>query len=267
MVMVLCDGLGDAPARDRMGYLEHLVEERVGTRYVSRAVLPTNSRPNYESLHTGVAPHEHGKTSNYISSPSALPNVFTTATAAGLTTAVVGLYWLSELYHASPYEPMVHGEFNEAEGGVTYGRFYSDFRQPDAEVLMRAGLLARRFEPNYILAHTMAVDYAGHSHGRGSSEYNRAVSDLDSLLAQVVPVWHQLGYSVLVTADHGHDDHKYHGGTTEDVRNVPIYGLPADGQGRGVQPDVLSQLQVAPTLCVALGVEAPTTMQAKPFAW
>lgn len=265
--MVLCDGLGDAPARDRMGYLEHLVEELKATRYVSRAVLPTMSLPNYESLHTGVTPHDHGKTSNHSLGASTMPNVFREATGAGLTTAVVGYSWLSELYHSSPFDPIEHVEFNEGPAGITYGRFYAAHDQPDSEVLLRGALLARRYTPNYLLVHPMGIDHAGHDHGRDSAQYGRAVSDLDQLLARVVPTWLELGYSVLVTADHGHDQHNSHGGTTDDVRNVPLYAIPADGQGQGQQAGVLSQLQVAPTLCAALGIDAPSTMQAKPFAW
>ncbi len=267
VVMVLCDGLGDQPARDRMGYLEHLVEDGIATRYTSRAVLPTMSRPNYESLHTGVPPHQHGKTSNYTAGTSSQPNVFAAATAAGLSTGVVGFYWFSELYHRFPYDPMEHAEYDEGDAGITFGRFYQDYKQPDSELLMLGALLARRFQPDYLLVHPMGIDHAGHDHGRESRQYNQAVSDLDQLLARVIPVWHELGYSVLVTSDHGHDDHRYHGGTEDVVRNCPLYAIPADGEGSGPQPEVLSHLQVAPTLCVALGIEAPATMLAKPFAW
>jgi bisphosphoglycerate-independent phosphoglycerate mutase (AlkP superfamily) len=113
----------------------------------------------------------------------------------------------------------------------------------------------------------MGIDHAGHEHGGGSTEYSQAVSNVDQMLAVAVPIWLGLGYSVLVTADHGHDGHRYHGGTEDVVRNVPLYTIPADGEGRGVQAEVLSQLQVAPTICAALGIDAPETMEAKPFDW
>lgn len=267
VVMVLCDGVGDDIARRRMGYMEHLVEESVATRYTSRAVLPTMSRPNYESLHTGVPPHTHGKTSNHVSSSSELPNVFAVARTAGLTTAAVAFHWFSELYHESPFDPVDHLEYDDGPHGITYGRFYQHHAQPDSEMILRGALLAKRHQPDYLLVHPMGVDHAGHDHGVNSSEYAQAVTDLDALLAVTIPGWLALGYSVLVTADHGHDEHKYHGGTEDGVRNVPVYALPRDGSGRGDTAEFLSHLQVAPSLCVELGIPVPETMGANPFQW
>ncbi len=267
VVMVLCDGLGDEIARRRMGYMEHLVEESAATRYTSRAVLPTMSRPNYESLHTGVPPYRHGKTSNHASEPSNQPNVFAATRAAGLTTAAVAFHWFSELYHESPFDPIAHLEYDDGKNGITYGRFYQHHAQPDSEMILRGVLLAGRYRPDYLLVHPMGIDNAGHDHGVASTEYAQAVSDIDELLADAVPRWLGLGYSVLVTADHGHDEHKYHGGTEDGVRNVPIYAVPRDGSGRGVQPELLSHLQVAPTICKELGVAVPATMKASPFVW
>ncbi|NND04572.1 MAG: hypothetical protein HKN91_17490, partial [Acidimicrobiia bacterium] len=151
--------------------------------------------------------------------------------------------------------------------GITHGRFYQHHAQPDGEVIGRGALLARRHGPDYLLVHPMGIDHAGHDHGVNSTEYAHAVSDLDELLAGAIPGWLALGYSVIVTADHGHDLHKRHGGTEDGVRNVPVYAIPRDGTGRGDQSEVLSHLQVAPTICTELGVPVPDTMKSPPFAW
>ena len=263
--MVLCDGLGDSHARDHMGYMEHLVEEELATRYTSRAVLPTMSRPNYESLHTGVAPHRHGKTSNHVEGMSTMPNVFSLADAAGLQTAAVAYHWFSELYHRAPFDPVEDSEFDHADGGITFGRFYRSEEQPDAEIVIRGELLAERFRPAYLLVHPMAIDHAGHVHGHGSAEYRHAIGHLDELLATAIPRWLGLGYSVIVTADHGHDDHRHHGGTEDKVRNVPLYVVSVGGGGAGASDEVVSHLQVAPTLLELLGVSFPATMEAPPL--
>lgn len=267
VVMVLCDGVGDAIARSRMGYLEHLVEEAAATRYTSKAVLPTMSRPNYESLHTGVPPNKHGKTSNHVPGASDQPNVFSAARAAGLTTAAVAYHWFSELYHESPFDPVEHLEYDDGKHGITYGRFYQHHAQPDSEMILRGALLAKRYEPDYMLVHPMGVDHAGHDHGVNSSEYAHSVSNVDELLAVAVPLWVGLGYSVIVTADHGHDEHKSHGGTEEGVRNVPLYAIPRAGTGRGDTGELISHLQVAPTICSELGIPIPGSMTAAPFTW
>jgi hypothetical protein len=68
-----------------------------------------------------------------------------------------------------------------------------------------------------------------------------------------------------VTGEHGISADRSHGGTTPDVREVPLYlvrpGLPGEGD-TGV---TLSQLQVAPTICRLLGIPIPSTMKAAPI--
>jgi len=267
IVLVVVDGLGDGYARDRMGYLEHLVEEEMATRYTSRAVLPTMSRTNYESLHTGVVPAIHGIVSNGIVRESTMPNIFALVKEAGLTSAAVAYSWVSELYHEAPFDRVAHTEYDDPEGGITHGRFYFSDDQPDAETFIRGVSLASRFDPSYLLVHAMGVDHAGHRFGRDTDKYNRAVTYADILLAHAVPAWLELGYSVIVTSDHGHDQFRAHGGTTDDVRNVPLYAIRKSVAGFGYQDDQASQLQVAPTVCQALGLPIPDTMKAEPIAW
>ena len=72
-------------------------------------------------------------------------------------------------------------------------------------------------------------------------------------------------YTVLVTGDHGINDDKLHGGTTPDVRNVPLYVIPSDGQGQGDTQETVSQLQIAPTVCRLLDVPVPETMTQPPL--
>jgi arylsulfatase A-like enzyme len=56
-----------------------------------------------------------------------------------------------------------------------------------------------------------------------------------------------------------------HGGSTPDVRNVPLYVIPPDGNGAGNTGRTISQLQIAPTVCRLLGVPIPKTMKQPPL--
>lgn len=89
VVLVLLDGVGDDVARDRTGYLEHLVERGTANRFSSRAALPTISRPNYETIHTGLSPNVHGITSNHDVRQSTSPNIFHLRSEAGISTGAV----------------------------------------------------------------------------------------------------------------------------------------------------------------------------------
>jgi phosphoglycerol transferase MdoB-like AlkP superfamily enzyme len=74
----------------------------------------------------------------------------------------------------------------------------------------------------------------------------------------------ELGYSILITGDHGMGADKMHGGTTPDLREVPLYLIRPGVPGEGDTGEVLSQLQIAPTVCKLLGVPIPETMKYPP---
>ncbi len=257
VVLVLSDGLGDTAARGHMGFLEHLVAERRATRFTSRAALPTTSRPNYETLHTGVVPAVHGVTSNLVVRSSARPNTFSLASRAGLVTAASAYSWVSELYVRSPFDPGTDMEVSDPSADLRYGRFYMTDAEPDEEVFARAATLTSHVRPDYLLVHPMGCDTAGHGEGGGSPAYARAVSLQDHILATLVPVWNGLGYTVIVTADHGHLPEGGHGGTHDEVVNTPLYVVPSTGVGGGDTGETVPSTRVAATVWRLLGIEGP----------
>ena len=265
VVLVLCDGLGDAVARSRMGYLEHLTESGLASRFVSRAALPTASRINYETIDTGLLPHAHGITSNHVVRLSSSPNLFTLASGAGLKTAAVALFFISELYHKSPYDPLVDTEYDDPSSPIQHGRFYLQLDQPDGEVIWGGVALSKRFAPDYLLVHPLGVDHAGHEHARDSTAYRNAVRKQDDYLAVAIPQWQEAGYAVLVIGDHGHNADKDHGGTSDEERYVPLYAIPLTGDGRGDTGETVDHTQIAPTICGLLGLDTPDTMTAAPI--
>lgn len=266
LILVLIDALRDDTARQYMGYLEHLVEYERATRWSCRGELPTMSRPMYETIHTGVPAHVHGITSNYVVRRSTMPNVFEQARQHGKVTAASAYSWFSELYNRAPYDINVDKEVDDDALAIQHGRYYSDDGMPDSEVFATGGALIRRFLPDYLLIHPMQSDAIGERYGGDSPEYRRNVNAQDVMVATLIPTVAALGYTVIVTGDHGmSDDPSKHGGTTPAQRNVPLYVVPADGRGRGDLRVTVSQLQLAPTLLRLLGVPIPSTMQAQPI--
>ena len=65
-------------------------------------------------------------------------------------------------------------------------------------------------------------------------------------------------YRVLVTADHGFTDCGYHGGTSDDVRDVAFYDI-GHPDGR-IASDEVSQRAIAPTVLAMLGLVATPCM-------
>ena len=265
VIFVVIDGLRDDTAAAQMGYLEHLVEHRQAERYTVRSEMPSMSRPLYETLQTGLPPYLHGVVNNQIVRRSIVPNVFEIATRHGRVTAAAAYWWVSELYNSAPYDPIAHGEVDDPDCAIQHGRFYMSDSFPDDELFAQAERMIRRFSPDYLLIHPMGMDNTGHLHGSDSSQYCNHAIFVDQVLANLVPSWLERGYQVVVTADHGMNTHHMHGGSGDDVRNVPLYLLLPGKNASGESHPRVSQLQIAPTLLKLLELPIPDSMQAPPL--
>ena len=105
------------------------------------------------------------------------------------------------------------------------------------------------------------MDYMGEKYGANSSEYRNHAIRQDTWMSTLIAEWLERGYNILVTGDHGMNADRLHGGTTPDVREVPLYLIRPNIAGKGDTQEVLSQLQIAPTICKLLDVAIPETMK------
>ena len=102
----------------------------------------------------------------------------------------------------------------------------------------------------------------GETYGADSSQYRNQAIYQDAMLATLLQEWIGGNYNILVTGDHGINNDKMHGGTTPEVREVPLYLIRARTQGQGNTEEVIHMLQIAPTICRLLGMPIPETMKA-----
>lgn len=265
VILILSDGLRYDAAINGMGYLGHLVEHKLASLYKVIGELPSMSRPMYETIHTGLPVNEHGVVSNNIIRRSNQPNVFHVAVKSHKTTAAAAYAWYSELYVRAPYDPIEDREVDDELLHIQHGRYYTEDDYPDAELFNTAALLVRRFKPDYLLLHPMGMDYKGHIYGSDSKEYRNQAIIQDTLLAPLINEWMDLDYTILVTGDHGVNADHAHGGTTPEVRELPLYVIRPDVPGEGDTNQVLSQLQIAPTICKLMNLPIPDTMKHQPF--
>jgi predicted AlkP superfamily pyrophosphatase or phosphodiesterase len=265
VILVLSDGLRYDAAVAGMGYLGHLVESKLASLYKVTGELPSMSRPMYETIHTGLPVSQHGVVSNRVVQLSTQPSIFQLAHQAGKVTAAAAYYWFSELYNRAPFDPIDDREVDDPTQMIQHGRFYTRDEYPDPDLFFTAAKLARRYSPDYLLVHPMGMDYMGETYGADSSQYRNQAIYQDVMLATTLPEWMAGGYHILVTGDHGINNDKKHGGTTPEVRDVPLYLIRAGVQGKGNTGEVLSMLQIAPTLCRLLGIPVPETMKASPL--
>ena len=265
-ILVLSDALRYDVAKDNMGFLGHLVESKQSTLYKIIGELPSMSRPMYETIHTGVPSSDHGVVANSIVRLSNKPNVFQLLKNAGKVTAAAAYYWYSELYNRAPYDRIDDKETDDESLNIQHGRFYTEDEYPDIELFASAAHLIRKFSPDYLLLHPMGMDYHGETFGSDSKEYRNHAIYQDSKLAPLIMEWKERGYTVFVTGDHGINADGGHGGTTPEQRTVPFFVIQPSGKGRGETGELISHLQIAPTILKLLNVTIPETMKHPPLS-
>jgi predicted AlkP superfamily pyrophosphatase or phosphodiesterase len=248
LIFVLLDGLRLDTAQAHMGFMSHLVERGLAFGGAVRSELPSLSRPLYETLLTGLPPIEHGIIGNAVSRPSSSESLFDRVRASGGKTAAAAYGWMCELYAASPFDPFKHRDWDDESSKLQHGRFYWEDDYPDTHLLADAESLRSRHDPDFLLIHSMNIDDAGHKHGGESPEYQASAAKADMALALCLPLWRQAGYQMIVTADHGMNAIKFHGGTTDAERFVPLY-LWADGVRGGASGLSIPQTQLAGLCC------------------
>jgi predicted AlkP superfamily pyrophosphatase or phosphodiesterase len=261
VILVLSDALRYDTAIAGMGFLGHLVETKQASLYKVIGELPSMSRPIYETIHTGLPVSKHGIVANYIERCSDKPNIFRACVEAGKSTAAAAYYWFSELYNHTPYDRLEDREVDDESLLIQHGRFYTEDDYPDIELFQSAGTLIRRFQPDYMLVHPMGMDLKGEKFGADSPEYRNQAIYQDMYMSALIGEWIGLGYNILVTGDHGMNSDGLHGGTTPDVREVPLFLIRPGTPGAGDTNEVISQLQIAPTVCDLLGVAIPESMK------
>jgi predicted AlkP superfamily pyrophosphatase or phosphodiesterase len=265
VILILSDALRYDVAVAGMGFLGHLVEQKQASLYKVIGELPSMSRPMYETIHTGLPVIEHGIIANYVVCKSNKPNIFTAATQAEKTTAAAAYYWFSELYNRLPYDRLDDREVDDDSLPIQHGRFYTEDDYPDIELFESAGMLVRKFNPDFLLVHPMGMDYVGEKFGSDSPEYRNHAILQDMWLSALLVEWIHLEYAILVTGDHGINADHLHGGTTSDMRDVPLFLIRPGIPGLGDTGQILSQLQIAPTICRILGIPIPPTMKHAPI--
>ena len=242
------------------GYLEHLVEVGRAAKYQVRGELPSMSRPMYETLMTGLPVSVHGIVNNQVCRRSRHPNLFSLCRSQGLVTAAACYFWMSELYNGAPFDPLSQRFQLGGDGDIQHGIFYWEDLYPDSHLYADGEFLRHTYDPDFLLLHSMNIDYWGHQRGSDSREYAAAAGAAMEHLARLLPAWMDEGYQIVVTADHGMNALGHHGGPTWEQRTVPLYVIsPLCVPGRYEEEEV-SQLLIAPLVCRMLDLSRPQGM-------
>lgn len=260
-ILILLDGCTYEGAKENLGLMEHLIEAGQGAKLKVRGELPSMSRPMYETLLTGLPVYKHLIVNNLIVRNSKEENVFSLCKKQGLKTAAAAYYWMSELYNKAPFNPLVDRIQLNAEGAIDNGIFYYQDDYPDSHLFNDAEFLRTAYDPDFLLIHPMNIDDAGHKFGSDSAEYALKVSQVDTIMGMYLPQWLEQGYQIVVTADHGMNEKKLHGGNTAVQREVALYIFSKFVKKGDYTHHTITELMIAPILCRLIGIQPSSGMQ------
>lgn len=260
VIMITLDGCRYDVAVQQLGILNHFVEKGLASRYKVLSETPSNSRPLYEVLLTGVPTYENGIYTNYKVRRSKEESLFSLMKEHNRTTAAAAYHWVSELYNSAPYSIFEDRIQHDETKNIQHGIFYSEDTYPDSHLFADAHHLIDTYRPEFMYIHSMNIDDVGHKFNGNSKEYHQAVCRIDTILGVYLPIWLEMGYQIVVTSDHGMDDFGIHGGTLSEHREVPLFII-SDQCKRQIGSEVVEQLQVAPLICHLLGIEKGRKMQ------
>jgi len=272
LLLIILDGVPYRNFRRLFGNLEGWVDSGDAQVWKHRAVLPSTSASCYASIHTGVAPAEHGCTGNGNVFRLTQNDVFAqTRAAGGVTGAVAHSFW-SEFFNRHPFDYVRDIEYDEPDSDtINHGRFHTmtgygltnQMTPSDVDLFATLTNLCLRFGLNYGMLHTCTLDSMGHRFFHECQEMDHACHVMDEMLAPFIPKWRAAGYEVIVTADHGQDDRGHHGGRGDLQQETALYYF---GDAKGPSEDtVIDQLQLAPAILKRLGADPAATMKAKSF--
>lgn len=229
----------------------------------ARAVLPTDSSPNWASMIMGASPAQHGITSNgwevddHVLSP-------VVEDASGIFPTIFNI---------------VHKQIPDSKIGVIYdwggfGRLFEkwavdyDVNPADEnETVEMACAYIEENKADLTFVHFDHIDHAGHKYGHGSPEYYKAIEKADQFLKQIMNSIKKANMEnetlVIVSSDHGGKG-KGHGGETMGEMEIPFIIW-----GKGVKKNheiihTVYQYDNAATVAFALGVKQPWAWIGRP---
>lgn len=225
VILIILDGLTNEIAVQALGCTHGFIEAGIAKHQAIQCELPSMSRPLYETILTGKTPYESGIYTNSVTRMSTQKSIFHYARQANLSTAAAAYHWVSELYNQSPYNRFIHRHQHDKSKPIQHGIFYHQDHYPDEALFQDAEYLRSTFDPDFLLIHPMNIDDAGHQFGVNSAEYLQKARQTDYLIGEFVSIWFEQGYQIIITADHGMNWDKTHGGTADIERIVPLYSI------------------------------------------
>ena len=255
VLLIVLDGIR-ADAAETMPFLQKLA--RRGSSGIVRTGAPSLSNPSRAVMVTGAWQEVHGVTNNSRFEPPPVDSLFSLAKKAGVSTAVAGSYFWGDAFGAHLDPGRTRFQRKRLHLGASPQElitWQTESCQGDRDFLAQ-------FDEGLLVVGITAADSAGHDFGGRSEPYLQVAAAVDACVESLAATLDDGRTTLIVTSDHGHIDlrgHGGHGGLEDEVVNVPLV---LTGKAiRSSQGWRAEQVDIAPTICMLLGLPLPATNQ------
>ncbi|MBD3182663.1 PglZ domain-containing protein [Candidatus Poribacteria bacterium] len=171
-----------------------------------RSVLPAKTPVNFATMVTGAPSDVHAIRDR--TQPLEVETLFHVLSEPGMKSAAVGR--------------------ESSTVGVLLSKF-ADYKciastNTDEELLSMGIEMVKEENPEFMIMQLLDIDETGHKFGLKGPQIEKAVADVDRHLGELMPVLAEMGYGLIILADHGAhqvDKMATHDGSVDDDLIVP----------------------------------------------
>lgn len=229
----------------------------------ARGVLPTSSSTNWASMVSGAGPEQHGVTTNGWERDDHT-----------LNPVITGMEDIFPTIFGIAREQRPNLEMGAIYTWEGFGRLiersslnYDITELTDEQTVKKASSYIKEKKPGFLFIHLDNVDHVGHHDGHKTSKFYEAVSNVDTMIGQIIQASRDAGtYEntvFIISADHGGIGYG-HGGETMDEIEIPFILF-----GKGIKKGYLIKNKIytydnAATVAYLLGIKQPYAWIGKP---
>lgn len=229
------------------------LQNNAAALYRCRGYSPTVTLPRIKTLLTGTVPGFGDVVLNLNAVAIDEDNWVHQARAAGRRVVFYGDdTWLR----------ILPGHFQRHDGTTSF--FVSDYTEVDQNVSRHVPSEMEAGDWDVLVLHYLGLDHIGHSHGPSSPLVDRKLAEMDGILSVIhrsLAARAGESHLIVVTGDHGMTAAGNHGGSSELEVMTPLILIPtrpwAFRSAQMTKPDTISQVDVAATLSLLLGLPIP----------
>ena len=235
--------------------------------YSARAVAPTTSTPNWNTMLYGAGPEISGPAIWHFNGESYMRNLDLAPVVMTENGRFPNIFRVMrdqcpDAEIGAIYDWWAIGLMFERELLNTY-----ETKSPSPETAKRAAEYIREKKPNFLFVHLDDVDGYGHRNGHMSPRYLQGIEEADTWVRTIVNAIHDAGIAdrtmIMIISAHG-GLYRSHGDAAWEEVTVPVI---FSGAGIRKQYEIRQQIymfDIAASVAFALGLEIPYEWTGRP---